>query len=161
VVELLAAVWEKLPHSPKRLIWLTDRDYKFLLSRFREQPDIIVLEEDWCIDRLIVASDLVITKANRLTVYEAASLGAPSVSISNGVNWPDEVAVARVASNTALDLYGLTVDELLRIVMERIENGWVSQDRIPCWDGVAGAALRIEHHVQQIRVADAKGQILA
>ena len=80
VAQLLIAAWDSLPYPAKRLIWLAGRDYRMLRARFEGRPDISVTEEDWQIDRLFAASDLLVTKANRLTVYEAASLGLPSIS---------------------------------------------------------------------------------
>lgn len=151
MAQMLMGAWDALPYPSKRLIWLAGRDYDALRSRFDGRPDITVIKEDWQIDRLFAASDLAITKANRLTVYEAASLGLPSISISNGVNWPDDVAVARVRSNTALHVRALTPDGLARLMVEKIAGGWVPEAALPKWDGVAGAAERIAAQIERIR----------
>ncbi len=50
----------------------------------------------------MVASDLAITKANRVTVKELDALGIPSISISHGLNPIDDVFVERINGNTAL-----------------------------------------------------------
>jgi hypothetical protein len=34
---------------------------------------------------------------------ELSALGIPSISLSHALNWPDDVRVARIPSNTALD----------------------------------------------------------
>ena len=119
----LVAAWDALPHPSKRLIWLAWRDYDSLRARFGDRPDILVLKEDWAIDRLMVASDLAITKGNRTTVCEAAFLGLPSISISSGVNWPDDVAIARVRSNSALRAGGVNAADLAQLMAERIAGG--------------------------------------
>ena len=149
--DLLTEAWNALPHSSKRLIWLAWRDYDSLKARFAGRPDILVLKEDWAIDRLMVASDLVITKGNRTTVCEAAFLGVPSISISAGVNWPDDVAIARVRSNSALRAGAVDAAALARLIAERIVGGWTPEGETPKWDGVAGAARAIAGHVERLR----------
>jgi hypothetical protein len=153
VAQLLMEAWDSLPYPSKRLIWLAGRDYKMLRARFHGRTGVTVIEEDWEIGRLFAASDLLITKANRLTVYEAASLGLPSISISSGLNWPDDAAVARVRSNTALHVRGLTPGVLGRLMTERIGAGWVAEEDLPKWDGVRRAAEIIAASVEQMRGA--------
>ena len=154
VVGLLAAAWAKLPYPSKCLIWLAGDDYDLLSARFAEDRHVLLLKEERHIDRLIAASDLVVTKANRLTVYEAASLGAPSLSLSTGANWPDDAAVAQVSSNTLLDPSSLTPDELASIIAERVSCGWVPEGALPRWGGVVGAARSLAAHVHRIRLRD-------
>src|ERR1035438_8260313 len=148
MADLLVAAWNALPHPSKRLIWLAWRDHESLRARFSGQPDILVLKEDWAIDRLMVASDLVITKGNRTTVCEAASLGVPSISISVGVNWPDDVAIARVRSNSALHARDVDAAALAQLMAERIAGGWTPEGELPWWDGVSGAVRAIAGHVE-------------
>ena len=149
LAQLLLAAWDALPFPSKRLLWLAGRDCASLRARCAGRADITVIEEDWQIDRLFAASDLLITKANRLTVYEAASLGLPSISISNGVNWPDDVAVARLRSNRALHLRRMSPDSLAQIMCERIAGGWMAQEELPKWDGVAASAGRISAWIER------------
>lgn len=151
MADLLTAAWDALPYPSKRLTWLAWRDYERLRSRFDGRPDITIIKEDWQIDRLIVTSDLVITKANRLTVYEAASFGVPSISISNGANWPDDVAVQRVRSNSALHVRAIAPDALARLMIDKIAGGWLPENALPKWNGVEGAARRIAAHVGRMQ----------
>jgi hypothetical protein len=153
MAQLLADAWDALACAPRLLIWLAGRDHQMLRACFEGRSDIEIVEEDWQIDRLFAASDLLITKANRLTVYEAASLGVPSISISSGVNWPDDAAVARVRSNTAIHLRGLAPGALAQLMAEKITGGWVPEAALPRWDGISGASRIIARHVQQIRAA--------
>ena len=124
--------------------------FRVVVGTFSGQPDILVLKEDWAIDRLMVASDLVITKGNRTTVCEAAFLGVPSISISAGVNWPDDVAIARVRSNSALRARDVDAAALAQLMAERIAGGWTPEGELPRWDGVSGAARAIAGHVERI-----------
>jgi len=155
MADLLVSAWDALPHPSKRLIWLAWRDYDSLRNRFGGRTDIQVLKEDWAIDRLMVASDLVITKANRMTVCEAAFFGVPSISISAGANWPDDVAIARIPSNSALRAGGLNAAALAQLTAERIAGGWIPEGDLPKWDGVRGAAQAIAGHVERIRALGA------
>lgn len=150
IAGLLAAAWVKLSFTSKKLLWLAGHDYELLSAQFAADRDVIVLKEECYIERLIVASDLVVTKANRLTVYEAAHLGAPSVSLSTGANWPDDVAVGSISSNTALNPTNLTPDEFADIIKAKVSSGWVASEALPRWRGVAGAARILADHVGRI-----------
>jgi hypothetical protein len=149
--QVLVSALDAVPYPSKRLIWLAGRDYDALRSLFCDRSDITVVKEDWQIDRLFAASDLAITKANRQTVFEAASVGLPSISVSNGINWPDDVAVAHVRSNTSLHVRGLTADVLAQLMIRKITNGWVAKEVLPKWDGVSGAASLIAAQIERIR----------
>jgi hypothetical protein len=152
VADLLVAAWDALAISSKHLIWLAWKDYDSLRARFAGRPDIRVLKEDWAIDRLMVASDLAITKGSRTSVFEAASLGVPSISISAGVNWPDDVAMEHVRSNSAFRAGGLDAATLARLMAEKIAGGWTPESELPRWDGLTGAVRAITAHVERIRM---------
>jgi hypothetical protein len=151
IADLLVAAWDALPYPSKRLIWLGSRDYDSLRARFADRPDILPLKEDWAMDRLMAASDLAIAKGNRTTVCEAASLGLPTITISAGANWPDDVAIARVASNTTLRIGAVNAADLARLMAQRIDGGWTPEAELPHWDGLAGAVRAIAAHVETIR----------
>lgn len=129
--ELILSAWDALPHPSKRLIWLAWRDYDSLRARLAGRQDIVLLKEDWAIDRLMAASDLLITKGNRTTVCEAAFLGLPSISISAGANWPDDVAIARIRSNSALRAGALNAEALAQLIAERMAGGWTPEAELP------------------------------
>jgi lipid A disaccharide synthetase len=149
VADLLVSAWDLLPRTPRRLIWLAGRDYDRLSSRIGDRPDVILLREDWKIDRLMAASDVIITKANRISVYEAAALGLPSISISNLLNWPDDVAVHHVPSNIAL-VRETVPDVLVKALAESIDSRPMPAREAS--GGVYGAAKRIVHCLEQMQV---------
>jgi hypothetical protein len=155
IADLLIAAWDALAIPSRRLIWLAWKDYDALQTRFAGRPDIRVLKEDWAIDRLMVASDLVVTKGSRTSVFEAASLGVPSISISAGVNWPDDVAMEHVRSNSALRAGGLDAGMLARLMAEKIAGGCTPAAELPRWDGLTGAVRAIAAHVDRIRAGSA------
>ena len=81
-------------------------------------------------------------------VCEAASLGIPSISISAGVNWPDDVAIAHVRSNSAFRAGGLNAGALAQLMAEKIAGGWTPEGELPRWDGLTGAVRAIAAHVE-------------
>ncbi|HUP02754.1 MAG TPA: hypothetical protein VMU19_02115 [Bryobacteraceae bacterium] len=153
LADLAVAAWDRLAYPSKLLIWIAARDYDSIQARFGARPDVRVMEEDMAIDRLMVASDLVITKGNRTTVFEAASFGIPSITVSAGVNWPDDVANAHVRTNASLRAGAVNPEELARRMRAAIDGGWLPEAELPRWDGVAGAVRAIAAHVRQIREA--------
>jgi UDP-N-acetylglucosamine:LPS N-acetylglucosamine transferase len=150
IAELLLSAWQSIPEEPKAMLWLAGRDHDALLAKLTDDSSVILLREDWQIDRLMVASDLLITKANRLTVYEAASLGLPSISISTGANWPDDVGVGAVESNIAIVLETLTSSTLADII--RRTATIKPQPEKSSSQGVSGAANRIVTHILKLAV---------
>lgn len=150
ITEMVVTAWEMVSLRPKMLLWVAGMDYEKLRLRVGHQPDIVVLKEDWMIDRLIVASDLVITKGTRNVVYEVASLGVPSLTLSVGINWPDDVGISHVKSNVVLDATTLSAAALAESLMAMIKNG-VDRGSPPRWDGVCQAARRLLHHVQSLQ----------
>jgi hypothetical protein len=107
LAELLLPAFQALEAPRKKLIWLAGRDTAALTERVRAVPEVTVLEGYSPVERLMMASDLVITKANRGTTIELASAGVPSLSVSYGLNPIDEMIIPRIRSNTALDARGI------------------------------------------------------
>lgn len=142
---LLSRAWSLLPSSSKHMIWLAGRDYEALSAQFRPVPSIVTLKDDWKIDRLMAASNVLITKANRLTVYEAAAMGLPSISVSKSLNWPDDVGIASVESNTPI-LYGSVTPEVLaQLIVEKANAR--PRPATELSGGITGAVTRIAHHI--------------
>jgi hypothetical protein len=141
VADLVLGAWRLVPSASKRLIWLAGDDYDHLRARLRDDADVIVLRQDWKIDRLMAASNVLLTKANRNSIYEAAALGLPSISISTLANWPDDVAVAHVASNSALVARSLTPQSLRDEIVKSIAATPAPATSVS--GGVTGAAERL------------------
>jgi hypothetical protein len=91
ITDLVLRSFDLLDRATKRLIWVAGSDAPDLRAKTASRDDIHVIERDWQIDRLMVASDVAITKANRKTVLELESLGIPSVALSAGLNPIDDV----------------------------------------------------------------------
>lgn len=151
IAGLVAAAWQKLPYELKRLLWLASTDHAEVRDQLQRWPEVSVLAVDWQPDRLIAASDVVITKGTRKTLYQVAALGAPSISISAGLNWPDDVVAAHIPSNTLVSREALSPERLAELMVEKISRGWLAEASLPQWRGVTAAAEVIVAHVDALR----------
>ncbi len=118
IAEVVAEAFESLPGQSKHLVWIAGRDQELLSARLRDVPGAIVLKEYSPIEKVMVASDVVVTKGNRGTILEVASLGVPSVSLTYNLNPVDEAIVLRVPSNVALHARGIDAPLLARVLAE-------------------------------------------
>ena len=107
IADLVVPAFQTLAGADKALVWVGGRDHEALARRLADVPGARVLKDLSPIERLMVASDLVITKTNRGTTIDLASLGIPSISLSFGLNPIDEAVVPRIHSNVALQAGGL------------------------------------------------------
>jgi UDP-N-acetylglucosamine:LPS N-acetylglucosamine transferase len=108
IFDFVLRAYQILPQTDKQLYWIAGKDYEQLLSRAAHIPSVNILQEIQEIDRLMVASDVVITKGTRTTLGELHALGVPSISLSQGSNWPDDVAAAKTPTNKFLSIRGLS-----------------------------------------------------
>jgi UDP-N-acetylglucosamine:LPS N-acetylglucosamine transferase len=116
LVELVRHAFASLPAADKTLVWVAGRDHERLSALFGSDPHVRVLEGHSPIEALMVASDLVITKANRGTTIELACLGVPSISLSYGANIVDETIVARLPSHLALNAKAVDAPYLAEVM---------------------------------------------
>ena len=105
--ELVEGAFALLDASVKRLVWIAgDSDHLALSAK--TNPEVLVRPPTNAALALIAASDLIITKGNRNTLFEASALGIPSISVSFGANPIDDYRALRINGNTALRAGGLT-----------------------------------------------------
>jgi predicted glycosyltransferase len=112
IADLMLSAFNQLLQTDKKLFWIAGCDTDSLIKKTKDRDDVVVMEQLWPIEQLLVASDAVITKGNRGTIMEAAYLGIPSVSLSHGLNSVEEFLVPRIGSNHALRVKGLTPEHL-------------------------------------------------
>lgn len=96
LAELLLPAFDLLDQAEKHLVWVAGADADLLRARTAGDPRIHVLPYEPQIDRVMVASDVAVTKANRKTVLELEGLGIPQVAICYGHNPIDEQRLGRV-----------------------------------------------------------------
>ncbi|MGH9720041.1 MAG: hypothetical protein ACRD8O_07495 [Bryobacteraceae bacterium] len=118
ILDLVLPAFDALKTSNKRLIWIAGQDREFVSRRVADRAGVTVIEADWKIDRLMVASDLVVTKVNRRTLVELAVLGIRSLSISYGLNPMDEMRAAALASNRTVPAARFKPATLARAIEE-------------------------------------------
>jgi UDP-N-acetylglucosamine:LPS N-acetylglucosamine transferase len=88
---------------PKKLLWLAGADAAKLQSRADHGEDVVILDYCWEIDRMMVASDAAITKANRMTIFELQHLGIPTAIVSWGLNPIDDQATRNLPGTVWID----------------------------------------------------------
>jgi UDP-N-acetylglucosamine:LPS N-acetylglucosamine transferase len=158
--DLLAAAADSLPGDRKSIIWIADQDYDALCERARNHPYLSVVRIDPEIDRLMAASDLAITKANRVTCVELGVLGIPSISVTFDLNPPDDEVVMRIPSNVHLRAKEIDAASLARIMSETLEKAATNPPAPapPKKNGRVGAAERISYHLDRIKQERAPAQ---
>jgi UDP-N-acetylglucosamine:LPS N-acetylglucosamine transferase len=112
ISDLVIAAFEKLNPREKRLLWINRTDAETLQARLAGRKEFRVLADCDPIERAIVASDLVVTKGNRGTTLDAASLGVPTLALASGTNPIDEVLILRIQSNITLNPTSTKPEEL-------------------------------------------------
>jgi hypothetical protein len=120
---LVLAAFDQLPRADKTLVWIGGADREALEPLVRGRSDVRLIDTDWVIERWMVACDVAMTKATHNIAFELAALGVPSISISNGFNYMDDLVVQRVASNTALWLQEATPQHLADLVQRLAAQG--------------------------------------
>lgn len=106
IADIVLEAFESLPEANKRLVWVAaDEDFETLTERTRDREDVRVMSREWRIDRLMAASDVAVTKANRKTVLELEALGVRSVALSAELN-PIDDARARACEGVVFRLLG-------------------------------------------------------
>lgn len=118
LVDMLMLAFRDLPVDDKQLVWIAGADTEELTNRFAAEPNITVKRFDEDIGALMVASDLVITKANYTSAREIDSLSVPQVSISHRLNPIDDIFAERIATNRALYADELDADKLGSVLTE-------------------------------------------
>ena len=101
--ELVLSAVKDIPRSRKRLIWIAGSDYNTILSHAWKHRFLKVYPHYDPIEAVMVASDVVITKANRGTTIETDELGVPSISLSFGSNFIDDLIISQLKNNLALN----------------------------------------------------------
>ncbi len=111
-LELIQAAFDRLSHDPKALVWVGGKDPECVESKLAGRPDTRVFRFYPQVDRIMCASDVAITKTNRITATELDSLGIPSIALSYDLNPQDDQAVAGLETVERLHAKELQPDVL-------------------------------------------------
>lgn len=112
IAPLVLPAFRQLAVPEKNLLWLSKADQALLRSQTKDFPGLRAVTDCAHPEQIMVASDVIITKGNRGTILDAASLGVPSVSLSTGANHVDEILIPRIRSNTAFNAKAMTAANL-------------------------------------------------
>jgi UDP-N-acetylglucosamine:LPS N-acetylglucosamine transferase len=93
ILELVIAAFDTLRIAHRKLIWLAAGDREPIQTHLAGREDVLVLERCWDIDRLMAATDVAITKMNRMTIFELHELMVPTIGLSFDLNPIDDQAV--------------------------------------------------------------------
>ena len=145
ILELVHDAYELLQNPIKRLIWLAGDEYELIARRFEGREDVRVIRHDWTIDRLMAATDVALTKANRKTVLELEHLGVPSIALSFGLNPIDDKVTGlskHVSFNRAAGLRGRELSEQVEAALHAPAVAAIESPR-----GAFFVAERISQHL--------------
>lgn len=113
IADLVIGAFQQLQAPSKNLLWVAGADEQLLLEKSQNCEGLLVRGYEWQIDRVMTASDVAITKANRKTVLELESLGIPSIAISPATNPIDDARVSACAGVRFRRHSELNVESLL------------------------------------------------
>ena len=155
IYDLLMPAFQQLQATNKHLVWIAGEDQQMLTKKTRGIPGVIIKEKDWQIDRLMVASDLAITKTNRKTSMELAALGIPSISLSDGSNRVNDRRLMCIPTNRSLVVREID-SEKLRLAIETslsagAESTSQSSGESRLEDGRVAAAERLAFHIERVK----------
>jgi UDP-N-acetylglucosamine:LPS N-acetylglucosamine transferase len=124
--ETVADAFRRLAAPERILYWISRKDYDVLSERASAWPEVRLLRFFTPLEKLMAASDVLITKETRITTLEAASLGVPSVSLCYGSNPVEEILLPRIQSNVALRALAvdgeILHDYVLRCIAKKCEK---------------------------------------
>jgi hypothetical protein len=112
ILDPVIEAFDALDYPEKILVWLAGADCEHVKARLAGRSDSRVLEYDWQIDRLMVASNAAITKTNRKAVFELQYLQVATVAISFELNPADDRAAAALPNVSRVRGKGLNGDFL-------------------------------------------------
>jgi UDP-N-acetylglucosamine:LPS N-acetylglucosamine transferase len=122
IFDIVFDMFVRLPFAEKKLTWISAKDYRQLRKRSDQSAQFEVIQFYQPIEYLLAAADLIISKGSRGVTLDAAAVGVPSISISNGKNIIDDILVPRVRNNVALTGCATDTSALTYHVMEVIND---------------------------------------
>lgn len=108
VADLILSAFFELSAPAKRLIFVTKRDFELVSLKTQGMTGVEVISYANPLERLIVASDVILTKATHGITLEAEACGVPTIALSYGLNPVDDVLTSRVPSNIHLYAHAVT-----------------------------------------------------
>lgn len=108
IFDTVKEAYDALDKPSKFLIWVAGADHEMIATRLAGRQDVLVVEFDPVIERIMVAADVAVTKCTRKTHVELAALGTASVGLYAGLNAVDQVRVSKLATVLAPEAFTLS-----------------------------------------------------
>ncbi len=118
ILEVVTAAFDRLGINQRKLIWLAGGDHERIQTRLAGREDALVLERCWEIDRLMAATDVAITKMNRMTIFELHELMIPTIGLSFDLNPIDDRAVGGLEGFVRLSATDLAPEILSEAILD-------------------------------------------
>ena len=124
IARIVIDAFHRLERPDKVLIWVTGRDGDAIRSALANTGFHTVIKEyDSRIDRLIVSSDAVITKENRVTCKETNALGIPCIALTHSLNPFDDIWIKRLPGACLVEADRIDGEELARLLEKSAKEG--------------------------------------
>lgn len=151
IFDIVEPAFRAIGTPDKRLFWLTEDD-PVLSERAAGNSDIVIQGPDQPFDRLMVASDVGITKGNRSIVFELSALAVPSISFTDQWNGIDDFRTARIPTNSVLPLYRTSAARFRNELVGALDSRAKFQSEVSPWkDGREPIAARLAEIVDHLR----------
>ncbi len=108
IFDSVREAYDALDKPSKFLIWVAGSDHEMLQAQLADRDDTLVIDFDPCIERIMVAADVAVTKCTRKTHVELAALGTASVGLYLGLNSVDQIRVSKLATVLAPEEFTLS-----------------------------------------------------
>jgi hypothetical protein len=150
--DLVIKAFDNLEIPKKQLVWVAaDPDYSLVSEKVGGRDDVLMLKPHQDFPSTLIASDVVITSGNRITILECEALGIPSISLSYGRNPVDDLRVLRIPTNTPLRARSINSDQLGNYLLRALSNARNLRHKNTDWvcRGRLAAARRLSFHLQR------------
>ena len=156
--ELVLGAYDLITSPHKRLIWIAGKDKAVVSESIGARANVEVIEVDWKLDRLMVACDMAITKGTYNISRELYALGIPSIALSYGQNFIDDLFV-RTFPNTKF-LWAKETDS--SVLTEQIDSALsrgigAPDEALLHGEGVVAAATAILEYIECAKTEFAPG----
>ena len=144
--QLVSSAVDLVQERDKLILWVADAEEqrRLRMNSGRLSFPVHFKSPHLDIDSTIVASNLGITKANRITCHEFSALGVPSISISYGLNPIDDYRVSLMRNNKYLRARGLTPQILAGEIERALRAGTCQNSLSPNETGAGRIAAARE-----------------
>jgi UDP-N-acetylglucosamine:LPS N-acetylglucosamine transferase len=130
IYTLALSAFELLLDQDIQVLWMAGNDFETVRTELALYPNIQVRPYDPVIERVMVASDIAITKANRVTVQELDFLGIPSISLSDRANSVGDLLISKISSVLQLVQAELTAQQLADHIKSAMVDEKIHQPNI-------------------------------